>query len=59
MKKAASAEARRKAAFDPETLNAAQGKAMEEQKQRLMTQIPKTAAGFNRDFKALKKDTTE
>ena len=32
---------------------------MEEQKQRLMSQIPKTAAGFNRDFKALKKDTTE
>ena len=32
---------------------------MEEQKQRLMSQVPKTAAGFNRDFKALKKDTTE
>lgn len=29
---------------------------MEEQKQRLMTQVPKTAAGFNMDFKALKKD---
>ena len=29
---------------------------MEEQKQRLMSQVPKTAAGFNRDFKALKKD---
>ena len=29
---------------------------MEEQKQRLMTQVPKTAAGFNMDFKALKKN---
>jgi len=31
---------------------------MEEQKQRLMSQVPKTAAGFSRDFKALKKDTS-
>lgn len=29
---------------------------MEEQRQRLMSQVPKTAAGFSRDFKALKKD---
>lgn len=32
---------------------------MEEQKQRLMSQVPQTAAGFNRDFKALKKNTAE
>lgn len=34
----------------------AQGRAMEEQQQRLMSQVPKTAAGFNMDFKALKKN---
>mmetsp|Transcript_8207 Transcript_8207/g.11366 ORF Transcript_8207/g.11366 Transcript_8207/m.11366 type:complete len:109 (-) Transcript_8207:178-504(-) len=32
---------------------------MEEQKQRLMSQVPATAAGFNRDLKAMKKNTTE
>ena len=50
------AEAKRKAKFDPSTLAEAQDRAKEEQKQRLMTQVPKTAAGFNMDFKALKKD---
>ena len=32
---------------------------MEEETQRVMSQVPKTAAGFNRDFKALKKNTEQ
>ncbi len=54
----AAADAKRKKQFDQNTLSEAQDRAMEEQKQRLMSQVPKTAAGFNRDFKALKKDLT-
>ena len=50
---------KRKRSFDETTLHEAQGRAMEEQKQRVMSQVPKTAAGFNRDFKALKKDQDE
>ena len=53
------AELKRKRSFDQNTLQQAQGRAMEEQKQSIMSQIPKTAAGFNRDFKALKKDLDE
>ena len=32
---------------------------MEEETERLMAQLPKTAAGFNRDFKALKKNVQQ
>ena len=58
-KQASSEERKRKSRFDPATLEAAQGRAMEEQTQRVMSQVPKTAAGFNRDFKALKKNTEQ
>lgn len=32
---------------------------MEEETQRVLSQVPKTAAGFTRDFKALKKNTEQ
>lgn len=52
----AAAAAKRKHQFDKNTLQAAQDRAKVEQKNNIMSQIPKTAAGFNRDFKALKKN---
>ena len=48
---------KQKARFDQQTLEEATGRAKEEQKERIMSQVPKTAAGFNRDFKAMKKNT--
>ena len=36
------------------TLHEAKERAMEELTQRVMSRVPKTAAGFNRDFKSLK-----
>lgn len=42
--------------IDQDTLNAAKAKAAEIDKQQAMAQIPKTAAGFEKDFNAIKKD---
>lgn len=42
--------------IDKETLDAAKAKAAEIDKQQAMAQVPKTAAGFEKDFNALKKD---
>ena len=40
-------------------LQQAQERAMAEQTQLVMAQVPKTAAGFNRDFKALKNNSEQ
>lgn len=42
--------------IDAETLQGAKAKAAELDRQQAMQQIPKTAAGFEKDFNALKKD---
>ncbi len=52
--KAAQAQAKKK--VDEEALAAAKAKASEHEKANLMGNLPKTAAGFEKDFNALKKD---
>lgn len=45
-----------KSTFDRETLAKAQEKASEVQKSSVLSAIPRTSAGFEKDFKALKND---
>lgn len=47
---------KKKAGVDKETLEAAKAKAVEIEKKEALSQIPKTAAGFEKDFRSLKKD---
>jgi hypothetical protein len=49
-------EAQAKKQLDQEALEAARAKASEQEKASLMGNLPKTAAGFEKDFNALKKD---
>lgn len=42
--------------IDDETLKAAKKQASEAEKAHTMTNVPKTAAGFEKDFNALRKD---
>lgn len=44
--------------IDSETLLAAKERASEVGKQQALAQIPKTAAGFEKDFNSFKKDKT-
>ena len=42
--------------IDESTLQAAKAKASEQEAARVLSQVPKTCAGFEKDFNALKKD---
>jgi len=49
-------QAKKKVGVDKETLEAAKAKAVEIEKKEALSQVPKTAAGFEKDFRSLKKD---
>lgn len=49
-------QVKKKVGVDKETLEAAKAKAVEIEKKEALSQVPKTAAGFEKDFRSLKKD---